>query len=779
MISPAVFTNENDQSYLPSGISEIGAAVIGPTPKGEAFVPTTIESMTDYNIKFGTSDGNSYVPYTVRNYLKNASSMTVTRILGLDGYNHTDVGALVVSSSHGERVVGILHHSTTTFDGGTFTTSSLDSVNNTYVTFSDLTGSLLLSGSGAVSSSLTISPLYTSANYYGKVLGRSPKTSQDAYLYTLFSNYNSNILSGSEAVSGSIKLVTTNAMNFSGSAYSPSYTPWITSQLVGGSATNLFRFRSISHGENINETVKISISNIKKGSEVAGTDYGTFSVMIRDITDNDRSLKVLEQFNSVTLDPDSPNYIERIIGDKYATYSDGKLIYSGDYSNKSKYISVVVTADVKSKSISPALNPWGFAAIKEPALVSGYSFPTASLVTTQEYNSEYNEKIYYGFNFDFTTTDNKEYLKPILSTATAGLNAAFNLDSYTVHASASGFGGNSFATDTSPLSARKFNVPFQEGFSGMDPAKPKYMGADITATNMSGFDISSATSEGYRAYNRALTLLENQDVYDINLIFTPGAIKSLHSSLIARTIDMVESRGDVFYVFDGSPLDTMTLSSVTDAISTIDSSYAATYYPWVKQFDSDLNKYMWVPASVAVAGAYSFNDKVGYEWFAPAGLNRGAISTAVDVYNVLKQTDRDTLYAARVNPIATFPAEGIVVWGQKTLQALPSALDRVNVRRLLIRLKKFFASTSRYLIFEQNTAKTRTKFLNIVNPYMEDVQQKQGLYIFKVVVDQSNNTADVIDRNILKGAIYIQPAKTAEFIQLDFNIMPSGAVFDV
>jgi len=195
--------------------------------------------------------------------------------------------------------------------------------------------------------------------------------------------------------------------------------------------------------------------------------------------------------------------------------------------------------------------------------------------------------------------------------------------------------------------------------------------------------------------------------------------------------------------------------------------------------DSYLNKYIWVPASVSVASAFSFNDKVGYEWFAPAGLNRGGLATVVDVYNILKQSDRDTLYDGRVNPIAWFPAEGFVVWGQKTLQALPSALDRINVRRLLIRLKKFFASTSRYLIFEQNTSKTRTRFLNIVNPYMEDVRQKQGLYIFKVVMDETNNTPDIIDRNILKGTIFIQPAKTAEFIQLDFNILPTGATFEI
>jgi phage tail sheath protein FI len=135
------------------------------------------------------------------------------------------------------------------------------------------------------------------------------------------------------------------------------------------------------------------------------------------------------------------------------------------------------------------------------------------------------------------------------------------------------------------------------------------------------------------------------------------------------------------------------------------------------------------------------------------------------------------LYQARVNPIANFLNDGVCVWGQKTLQARPSALDRVNVRRLFIEVKKFIASSTRYLVFEQNTAATRNRFLSIVNPYMEDVRAKQGLYAFRVVMDQSNNTPDVIDQNILYGQIFLQPTRTAEFIVLDFNIQPTGASF--
>jgi len=219
------------------------------------------------------------------------------------------------------------------------------------------------------------------------------------------------------------------------------------------------------------------------------------------------------------------------------------------------------------------------------------------------------------------------------------------------------------------------------------------------------------------------------------------------------------------------------LSSVTSEAADRDSNYAAMYWPWVKIADPDLNKNVWVPASVVIPGVYAFNDRVAAPWFAPAGLNRGGIDVAVQAERKLTQSNRDDLYDANVNPLASFPNTGIVVYGQKTLQKKSSALDRVNVRRLMIAAKKYIASASKFLVFEQNTAVTRNRFLNIVNPYFEDVQQRQGLYAFKVVMDDSNNTPDVIDRNQMVGQIFLQPTKTAEFIVIDFNILPTGAAF--
>ena len=194
--------------------------------------------------------------------------------------------------------------------------------------------------------------------------------------------------------------------------------------------------------------------------------------------------------------------------------------------------------------------------------------------------------------------------------------------------------------------------------------------------------------------------------------------------------------------------------------------------------DTAANKPILVPPSVIVPGAIAASDNIGAEWFAPAGLNRGILGNVLEAKIRLNQAERDTLYDDSINPIATFPQTGVCIWGQKTLQTKASALDRINVRRLLIALKKFIASSSRYLVFEQNTTATRNRFLNIVNPYLESVQQRQGLYAFRVQMDENNNTPDVIDRNQLVGAIFLQPTKTAEFIVLDFNVLPTGATFD-
>jgi phage tail sheath protein FI len=239
---------------------------------------------------------------------------------------------------------------------------------------------------------------------------------------------------------------------------------------------------------------------------------------------------------------------------------------------------------------------------------------------------------------------------------------------------------------------------------------------------------------------------------------------------------MCEDRGDCFLVYDNT-LKTDSVATAKTNTEARNSSYAATYYPWVQIQDATTGNNRFVPPSVVMAGVYHFNDTIGQPWFAPAGLNRGGIDSAVQAYKKLSQSQRDELYDSNVNPIATFPGQGVTVFGQKTTQKKASALDRVNVRRLLIDIKKFVARSSRGLIFEQNTSDLRNQFLNIVNPFLEQVQANSGLNAFRVVMDDSNNTPETIDRNMLVGQVFLQPARAAEFIVLDFVVQPTGAAF--
>jgi len=292
--------------------------------------------------------------------------------------------------------------------------------------------------------------------------------------------------------------------------------------------------------------------------------------------------------------------------------------------------------------------------------------------------------------------------------------------------------------------------------------------------NINGTDTQGLTGG---CYDDMISLLANQDDYKYNVMLTPGLYNVDYTSQMTQIISNTQNRGDAIYVTDMVAYGASSVTTVTGEASKRNTSYAATYWPWVQVQDPDSGQNVWVPASTMIGGVYAYNDSVSEPWFAPAGINRGGLSTVIRAERRLPQGDRDTLYNGKVNPIATFPGTGVVVYGQKTLQTRASALDRVNVRRLLIALKSYISQVANNLVFEQNTAATRNNFLAQVNPYLESVQQRQGLYAFQVIMDDTNNTPTVIDQNQMVGQIYLQPTKTAEFIYLDFNITPTGATF--
>lgn len=585
IISPGVFTRENDISFVQPAPITAGAAFLGPTVKGPYDQPTTVTSYSEYVRKFGDtflSASKSYEFLTsiaVKNYFSNGGQTAlVTRI---------------VSGTYSPAV-------------------------NTFMSAS--TG----------------------------------KTGQPFQLSTLGTGvlYN-NATSSLAGLAGN----TAGYLNSDGS-------------LVSGSKEN----------------VRWEIANVNSGS-------GTFTLLVRQGDDSTNSKVVLETFNA-DLDPNSPNYIERVVGNQTVVY-DATSNYNrvvGEYPNRSNYIRV-----------------------------SAVNFPTP----------------------DYIKTDGVS-----VNTDSAGTSYSASLPSI-----ASG----SFWSATGDI---KGGATFFGNISA-------------TSTNIQGLVGAN--------YTNAINLLGNKDDFQFNVITAPGLINANGAgqagaaAAISSIVALAEDRGDCIAVVDlvatGS-----TVSAAASAATAFNSSYAATYWPWV-QVQSATGKNEYVPAGTMIPGVYAFTDASSAPWYAPAGLIRGGIGGVIQAEKKLTKGERDTLYAGKVNPIASFPGTGISIMGQKTLQTKASALDRVNVRRLLIELKKFIGDQARNLVFEQNTIATRNRFLATVNPYLESVVQRQGLYAYRVVMDDTNNTADVVDRNQLIGQVFIQPTKTVEFVVLDFTIEPTGATF--
>jgi hypothetical protein len=770
IVSPGVFTRENDLSFLSQGIGEIGAAVIGPFKKGPAFLPTVVNTQSEFEEIFGTPDGSYYTGYTVQNYLREAGTVTIVRVGHTGGYTQTKpIGIVSSGSVSGTKIVGTIfetHNGSGTLAGSTIGAS---------VSASKF--EITLVGESGISAS--INP--TDGNDIGDVFGVNPRGTKDGYVYNYFEKASADaITNGQEQIS----LISLSDQDFSTDVQHAS-TPWIQSQLVSGERHNLFKIHSLGDGTIYNGEYKVSVFNVKAAGSSNATDYATFSLMIRKGDDTDKRKTVLETFNNLNLDPASPNYIKKVIGDRNLSIDSlGKQTENGDYPNRSKFVRVECVTEGTFPIVA---GPFAHDKYYNPVLVGnegshGFgesSIPSVLFNTGSDANNSSKSVSFSGIDLETTQVkiDNNNYLAPLPASATQGGNTVFAFDgTVSVVGGTKAYGYELTGSLSADINKRQFTVGFQGGFDGCNPTISIDLGTSISSGNSQGFNLSTSTSSGSVGYVKGINSVSNPDDFDINLVSVPGIVRRHHSYVFDKVIDMVEAREDAFFIGDVVGAGDSISQAIEQGIA-IDSNYVGTYYPWVKTIDSRTNKLISVPPSVLMPGIYASNDAVAAEWFAPAGLNRGGIVGAISVLNRLTHAERDELYEGKINPIAQFPGEGIVAFGQKTLQDKASALDRINVRRLMIKVKKYIASTSRYLVFEQNTSQTRGKFLNTVNPYLEGIQQRQGLYAFRVVMDESNNTPDVIDRNILAGQIFLQPTKTAEFIVLDFNILPTGASF--
>jgi len=709
IISPGVFTRENDISFIQPAPVAAGAAIIGPTVKGPVEVPTLVTSYNDYVRKFGTTFASGSTSYefltslAVKNYFQ-------------QGGNSVLVSRVVTSSGDWSRATSTNITNTTTSTGATFASGSgtlnaaaLD--NQEYSIVYDGTTYQLIAADAPIPDDVAGSNVY----YFGT--GSNATETAENLVQEINSNL-SGIVSASNTgavleLSGSAAGTAYNGIIFYTGSAAGADADYELINLAGGTntttaTTNSFLLETIGKGTIYNNStgasdagaqnsdsslVSGSADNVRWEISNVNSTQGTFTLSVRRGNDNLKNKVILETFNNLSLDPNSENYIEKVVGNQYqqinTAESPAYIETIGEYVNRSNYVRV-------STVNTPTLNYLG----NDGVTVN-------------------------------TDSDNVSY--------SASLPIA---QSGSFH----GASGDLFASD-----------------------RPANFFGSIT-----GGDSQGLTGG---CYSNIISVLENSDDYIFNIISAPGLIYELsgHSTPLDSIISLAETRGDCIAVVDLVDYGSTVTNTVAQS-AILNSSYAAAYWPWL-QTQSATGRNEWIPASVVIPGVYAFTDNSTAPWFAPAGLVRGGITGVVQAERRLTRTQRDTLYSAKVNPIASFPGQGISVFGQKTLQTKASALDRVNVRRLLIELKKFIGDQARNLVFEQNTIATRNRFLATVNPYLESVVQRQGLYAYRVVMDDTNNTADVVDRNQLIGQIFIQPAKTAEFIVLDFTIEPTGATF--
>lgn len=776
-LSPGVETNEIDQSFIQDGAPQPGAILIGRTLKGPAFMPVTVKDFTEFSAMFGGVDPTLNMPYAAKNYLKNSTSLTVVRVLGSkDG----------TSASSGYSVVNVIGITDTS--GTIGTTGSILATIHTNKAFSEVTASGVPNDANrfvirfGTAFAATASFLTSSDDYIGKVLNDDPTkySTYGHYVYQLFP-YKKQATSASWAP---VQIISASFNAFLRD-YTGGSTTWIKSQPLGGVEYDLFKFLTVGHGRATNDEVKVQIDNVKPSSAPTSNPYGTFDVVVRSFYDSDARPVELERFASLTLDPNSPNFILRRIGDVVESFDTNTrkfIITQGTWPNRSRYIVAQLNSDA---NFPPQALPWGFRGYPK-ALFSGSYAGTgggfgAANVPDMPYtpnqvdaNGNYNTDIAWGVSFVSGGIESRMRALPdgMVGTMFTGSDADFSLSNLTSSYDNGVLRYQYLSTwgRYTPIFAsgamQSFTMPFHGGFDGWDlrVADPLYL------NNTDG-----QTVIGVVSLKRAIDAVSNPDQVQGDTLALPGQ-HNIQVTDYAR--QLANKRKDMFYVMD---LTGSTRQEVVASLNAreIDDNYTAGYYPDLVLTDNTTNRQVRVPPSVGVMGALAYNDRIGQAYFAPAGLTRGGLSQfgITDTVDRLNHDDRDALYEARINPITRFPNEGVVVFGQKTLQLRPSALDRVNVRRLLIMAKRAVANVARTLAFEPNNPATWTRFRNKVNPILEEYRRGNGINRFKVVMDSTTNTADVIDRNEMKGKIFLEPTKAAEFITIDFVITPSGVEF--
>jgi len=666
----------------------------------------------------------------------------------------------------------------------------------------------LTGSSNGVAFNYSLSLDKTKKNYITRVLGGSQQDGKTAlFVEELFENMFNDFLNDDKVRGVNLNLINYgNTFNNYKTEYSPAVTPWVVSELRGNKLLKLFRLWTISDGDAANKQFKISIKNIRLDDRV-------FDIEVRAYGDSDARPVILERFTSCNMDPSSSNFVGKRVG-----------TLDGEFSSRSNYILVEVNEESDLSDAFPA----GFLGypIRNYQGNSNSSVLSPIMEYKKTYGSFENKRKFYlglseslGIDQDFFDYKGKPNSGNQLMWT--GLTKGFHMDidatgatidnSEIVVNSTGGTytplyefetGNAEFrtedgveGTDYEKVFARKFTFAPYGGFDGFDIYRTRRTNTDRYTINgqrgqlglLSGAFSSKAQSNGdqginsdYYAYLEAIWTFKNPEAVNINVFATPGIDSFDNTNLIEETIDMIEQdRADSLYIMTTPDTDASGDALLPEDVENrldgeFDSNYTATYWPWIQINDAENNVLIYVPPTRDVVRNIALTDNIAFPWFAVAGVQRGDVN-GEKARLKLTQADRDVLYGARINPITTFTTEGIKIWGNKTLQIKETALNRINVRRLLLQARKLIAAVSIRLLFEQNDDIVRNQFLSLVNPILDNIRSERGLTDFRVVLD---NDPESIDRNELCGRIFVKPTRSLEFICVEFNIVPTGASFD-
>lgn len=670
----------------------------------------------------------------------------------------------------------------------------------------------------------------TKKNYIKNVLGVSI-FDKDPYLYveevydaTIKKGYLSNKIQG---LHYAIQEVSTwNHYKFQ---FQSPETPYFVSELRGGLPQRLFKLISISDGSNANNEIKVSIANVD-------LDKKSFDIYIRAYNDLDKTPVYLEKFLSLNMNETSDNYVGRRIGtldNKYPLKSsyviadmadnapiDGVASGFEGYEFRT-YNEGTGTTDASYCGVPELPYKTKYYASGEVMFAPAFSTPTIS-------NGDKVRKTFLGFSdteFGFdgdllkykgkysltnTYNDGSDW-----STQTKGFHLDVDASGVTDNLGemlySTGIGTFTDAytiatTSTHPyydIKTRKFTALFSGGFDGWDIYREQRTNLDdfkigrtrfnnsvtafTTITNLE-YEETFGTSD-YYAFLYGLKTFQNPEQTSINVLATPGIDIINNSELVKDAIEIIEEkRKDSIYIptlpdmkliGNTSPSNTDDWYFATDivdllAATEIDSNYTAVLYPWLQTSDTENNANVFIPSTAEFVKNLAYTDNVAHPWYAVAGYNRGVVKS-LRARMAIDQEKRDILYDGRINPIATFSDVGTVIWGNRNLQISNSALNRLNIRRLLLEARKLIVSVSNRLLFDPNDTQVRSQFLSSVNPILDSIRKERGLTDFRVKLEPETSDSD---RNTMKGKIFIKPVDALEYIELEFVVTPTSVSFD-